>query len=233
MLALILSPIRKYADFSGRATRGEYWLFMLAQGVVYGLVVTLAILSFAGNPHPSFMSVLAGLGGFLLMISFMNLGLFIPNLAVTVRRLHDTGHSAWYLLLNLPSVIANIATLGGVMGKASSAHLDGMTPALPGLILSLIGALCNLYFLWLVIKPGDEDTNRFGPAQGSFSPTPKAVKTAVDSPDLSRTKSAMDAAIAAHATAQAATLASRPQSAVAFGARSSAPRTSFGQRGLN
>lgn len=98
------SCFRKYVDFSGRATRGEFWLFCLfcyiaselcaqidrainipyAAGTVYGQSVTA--------PMPI-------LGGLLF------LAIFLPSLAVTARRLHDTDRSAWWLLLSFVPVI--------------------------------------------------------------------------------------------------------------------------------
>jgi len=73
---------QKYADFSGRARRSEYWFFALA--AIIAAVVVAIIDSIIGTQIPYIILVLA---------------LIVPGIAVTVRRLHDTGHSGWWYLL--------------------------------------------------------------------------------------------------------------------------------------
>ncbi len=78
-----LQPWKKYADFSGRATRAEYWTFTLVNFVISLVfeVLTLGAESFA---------IFSGIFG---------LATLIPGLAVGARRMHDTGNSGWYLLV--------------------------------------------------------------------------------------------------------------------------------------
>ena len=78
--------LNKYADFTGRARRSEYWWWTLAVGIA---VIVLEILTAA----------LKSVGAILLVV--VALGLFVPGLAVAVRRLHDTGKSGLWLLLAL------------------------------------------------------------------------------------------------------------------------------------
>lgn len=90
--------LKKYADFSGRARRKEYWFFTL-----FNLIISLA-LGFAdgmlGLAHSSGWGPLGGI---------YTLAVLIPGLAVSVRRLHDTGRSGWYLLM------AFIPCVGGII----------------------------------------------------------------------------------------------------------------------
>ena len=83
-----------YADFSGRARRKEYWMY------------TLFYLIF---------SFVAGFLDGILTTNFISplyiLALFIPNLAVAVRRLHDTGRSGWWYLINLVPFLGTIVFL--------------------------------------------------------------------------------------------------------------------------
>ena len=82
--------MEKYADFEGRASRSEYWYFLLINILAY---LGLAIVTV----------VLAGISGFDLLVAVPTLYLFgtlIPGLAVTARRLHDTDRSGWWQLLN-------------------------------------------------------------------------------------------------------------------------------------
>ncbi|HVM22463.1 MAG TPA: DUF805 domain-containing protein [Sphingomicrobium sp.] len=82
-------PLQKYADFSGRAPRAEYWWFALAVVVAY--IVAGIIEGIVGIN-----TMLAGVYGPL--TALLALALLVPSLAVGVRRLHDTNRSAWWLL---------------------------------------------------------------------------------------------------------------------------------------
>ena len=88
-----LKALKQYGDFDGRARRTEYWMFALFQ-LLIGIV--LIILSGA-----------APLLGAILFLIFA-VGTLIPSLAVTVRRLHDSGSSGLLILLNLIPYIGAI-----------------------------------------------------------------------------------------------------------------------------
>ena len=75
---------KQYADFKGRARRKEYWMFTLINGII-GFVM--------------------GLLGLTILSWIYSVAVFIPSLAVGVRRLHDIGKSAWWILLFLIPVI--------------------------------------------------------------------------------------------------------------------------------
>ncbi len=81
-----------YADFEGRARRAEYWNFFLFN--MLGIIAIVALMFALGAISES----LATIGGLAYMA--WALGLFIPSLAVAVRRLHDTGKSGWWLLIS-------------------------------------------------------------------------------------------------------------------------------------
>jgi uncharacterized membrane protein YhaH (DUF805 family) len=83
---------KRYADFSGRSRRKELWMFTLIQSLI--LIVFYAV-AVAGLRSP----VLATSAGMLTMIYV--LAAMIPNLAVSIRRLHDIGKSGWWLLISL------------------------------------------------------------------------------------------------------------------------------------
>ena len=84
----------KYATFSGRASRSEYWWGYLGLSVtsivlqIFWMVGTIALLDF--GQIAALPSLIALVGA---------LGLLIPSITVTVRRLHDTGKSGWMALL--------------------------------------------------------------------------------------------------------------------------------------
>lgn len=84
--------LEKYADFSGRAQRSEYWWFFLAN-----MILSVVI------------NVLAQVAGFFSIIGLIiSLGLLIPGIAVSVRRMHDIGKSGWMLLVGLIPLVGFI-----------------------------------------------------------------------------------------------------------------------------
>ena len=94
----------KYADFSGRARRSEYWYFVLFNILVLiGLAMVGGALAANGN------RILSRLGFIPYMI--FALAMIIPSLAVAVRRLHDTGKSGWMYLISFIPVIGSIILL--------------------------------------------------------------------------------------------------------------------------
>ena len=90
--------VDKYATFSGRATRSEYWFFNL----FYVLLIFIITILMAAINTPEFIASIA------LIIA---LGLFIPCWSVSFRRLHDTGRSGWWCLLVLIPYIGSLALL--------------------------------------------------------------------------------------------------------------------------
>ena len=90
-----MRPLHKYADFSGRAPRAEYWWFYLM--VIIGYFVASILDSLVGTGG------MMGSLGVLTMI--VMLGLFLPSIAAGVRRLHDTDRSGWWLLIAIIPLI--------------------------------------------------------------------------------------------------------------------------------
>jgi len=90
-----LEVLRKYAVFDGRARRKEYWMFWLVNFVIEMILGMLDILLFS-----------LGLLG-----AIYALFIFIPALAVTVRRLHDTDRSGWWILISLVPLVGWIFLL--------------------------------------------------------------------------------------------------------------------------
>ncbi len=83
----IATCFRKYGDFTGRASRPEFWWFLLFTWLVEGVAFALMRPNrYAMNPRFT-------------LLALVWLALFIPYLAAGVRRLHDTGRSGAYLLL--------------------------------------------------------------------------------------------------------------------------------------
>ncbi len=93
--------LKKYAVFSGRARRKEYWFFVLFNIIVS--IILAVIDGVTGTLDPE-----SGMG---LLGLIYTLAILIPALAVSVRRLHDTGRSGWWLLILLIPLIGTIVIL--------------------------------------------------------------------------------------------------------------------------
>jgi uncharacterized membrane protein YhaH (DUF805 family) len=92
-----LSALKKYAQFSGRARRKEYWMFAFVNIIIF---VILGILGYFVNGQIG--GIIGGIYGLLVLI---------PSLAVLVRRLHDIGKSGWWILIGLVPFIGEIVLL--------------------------------------------------------------------------------------------------------------------------
>jgi uncharacterized membrane protein YhaH (DUF805 family) len=93
----MIMPLKRYADFSGRSCRQEYWMFILLTVLVYAVGVIFLIAVMGSSTDKGAMGTIGGVGIILLVLLF--LGLFIPTLAVQVRRFHDQDMSGWMVLL--------------------------------------------------------------------------------------------------------------------------------------
>lgn len=93
----------KYFDFSGRATRKEYWSYWIV--MVIANAVIFAVFEFLDNmaPYPSSFTFYLG--------KLCQLALFAPSLSAGVRRLHDTGRSGWWICLSFIPVVGIIVLL--------------------------------------------------------------------------------------------------------------------------
>ncbi len=89
-----IKVFKNYSDFEGRASKSEYWYFFL-----FNIIACFLL------------SIIDSLLGFNFFASVYSLAAFIPGLSVSFRRLHDTGKSAWWLLVCLIPIIGWIVLL--------------------------------------------------------------------------------------------------------------------------
>jgi uncharacterized membrane protein YhaH (DUF805 family) len=102
-----LQALRHYADFSGRARRKEFWIFILINILIYLVLYTPTLAAESGEDR---------IPGALLMVSALVLCVFIlatllPSWAVCVRRLHDIDRSGLWLLIGFIPIIGNVILL--------------------------------------------------------------------------------------------------------------------------
>ena len=96
-----LEALKKYAVFSGRARRAEYWYFVLFN------IIVAVVLSLIDTLLGTF-NFMQGVG---LLSGLYALAVLIPTLAVTVRRLHDIDRTGWWIFINLIPLIGFIVLL--------------------------------------------------------------------------------------------------------------------------
>jgi uncharacterized membrane protein YhaH (DUF805 family) len=103
----MLMPLRRYADFSGRSRRKEYWMFtlliILVEIVLFGWIMAAAFGSNGG------MTAMVAVPFAIVMI--LGLAIVVPSLAVTVRRLHDIDKSGWHYFLAFIPIVGPIVLL--------------------------------------------------------------------------------------------------------------------------
>ena len=91
--------LSKFADFSGRARRREYWTFALVNCLIAMLLLILGLAFGEDSPASN------------IMVTIFYLIMLVPNLSVSVRRLHDIGKSGWYMFLSLIPLIGGLILL--------------------------------------------------------------------------------------------------------------------------
>ena len=107
-----VKALKQYVDFSGRARRREYWMFVLVNVVIVIVLSVIDTLLGTGGFRAT-----AGGGSFYaanslgLLSGLYTLAVLLPSIAVTVRRLHDTDRSGWWILLGFIPIIGGIILL--------------------------------------------------------------------------------------------------------------------------
>lgn len=128
----VIGVYRRYALFEGRAGRREYWTFLLFY------LIACAVLAIVDNMLFGASSAVTGGpgwstgGGFQPLTSIFSVISLVPGLAVTVRRLHDTGKSGWWILVGLIPLIGWIWLLILCAARGEAAANAHGEPSDPG-----------------------------------------------------------------------------------------------------
>ena len=109
-----IGNVKKYADFTGRARRKEYWMYSLFYMIFYVLLMVIDAVLGTG--------VLSGIYA---------LALLIPCISIATRRLHDTGRSGWWQLIVLIPIIGAIILLIFLVQDSHAENSYGQNPKLP------------------------------------------------------------------------------------------------------
>jgi uncharacterized membrane protein YhaH (DUF805 family) len=109
--------LTKYANFSGRARRSEFWGFAVVNAAIYVLLLLLLLIL---DPGPELVLALPGA---------FALAMLVPSLAAAVRRLHDTNKSGWLLLIALVPIVGSLLLLFSYLSDSDEKTNDyGASP---------------------------------------------------------------------------------------------------------
>lgn len=147
-----LKAMSQYADFSGRARRTEYWMFTL-YNIIFGFIAAIADIStglnFENQQYGLFSSLYA-------------LAVFIPGLAVAVRRLHDTGRSGKYIFLALVPLAA-VMLLMAMTLLIQDAETQRFLLRNSAYVLIISTIIISIWLFVLFLLPGTNSDNQYGP----------------------------------------------------------------------
>lgn len=141
MIEWMILPFKRYAQFTGRSRRMEYWSFVLLNVVVIGVLFLLLFGTGAGfgffnsvENDPADAIGAMFFGGFGIVILLYWFAVLVPWIAVTVRRLHDRDMSGWWYL-------------GFIVAS----------------MIPFVGWIASIALLVILVLPGTPGSNRFGP----------------------------------------------------------------------
>ncbi len=166
----MVMPLKRYADFSGRSRRMEFWMWQLAKflvsiviWVVFFALAGGAILTAGNDP-----SAVVAAGGIVILFSFviliLALAIIVPDIAVAVRRLHDTNRSGWWFLAPIVPYIVFWITFGAAATSgASPEEMVSGGVGMLGLLCLLAVFVLALVLIVFYFLDGTPGPNRFGP----------------------------------------------------------------------
>ena len=143
-----IDVLKKYAVFKGRASRKEYWMFVLFNLIV--MILLSLVLSFLGTPK-MIKSIISNI---------YSLAILVPSYSVIIRRLHDIGKSGWWILLNIGGVLLLIPAMILTMIFSFSQSNNGLITAS---IFGLLGFACIITSFIFAITKSQPGTNKYGP----------------------------------------------------------------------
>jgi uncharacterized membrane protein YhaH (DUF805 family) len=147
----IKSGYRHYFRLRGRATRPEYWYFVL-----FSLLLNMAARVFLILARHQDITQRLVFDLIALSISLIALSAAIPAITLQVRRLHDSGHSGWWVLSQL--IVFTFAA--AILIAGAIAHVPPMI--LLGALLGAASVILGLIILFFLVQPSDRNDNQYG-----------------------------------------------------------------------
>jgi len=156
-------PLKRYAEFSGRSRRMEYWMWALFQVLLYvGMLVLMMLVAGGAMIGRSPTGAMAAGGAAMVIMGLyfvIQLAFIIPGIAVGVRRLHDTNRSGWWLLAPIVPYIV-MAVAGGM--AISSGSVGGGTGAIVMICMAAVFVLAIMLLVFMLLD-GTKGPNKYGP----------------------------------------------------------------------
>ena len=135
----------KFATFRGRASRSEYWWFVLAC-VAVGLIISVL--------------------GIDILVTLYMLAIIVPATSAGFRRLQDTGRQGWYIFIPAGLSLASMVLLPDMTPEFGA---DGMMTNMPGMggailagLLSIVQLVLAVIFIYWLTRPSDPRPNSYG-----------------------------------------------------------------------
>ena len=167
----MILPLKRYAEFTGRSRRKEYWMFYLLRiliSFVFGILGgSIAGMSASAGTSPNALSS-GGFGVVQGLNAIVALALLVPSISVTVRRLHDTNRSGWWILAPLVPLIIGLTALFSSIGAIATLNSSDVAAAMAGgggivfglaMLATLVMGIVVFVFTVLDGTPGP---NKFG-----------------------------------------------------------------------
>lgn len=163
----VRSVFRQYAGFEGRARRSEFWYFYLFAVLVTTVPYVLGLILLAaggggltGETPEAGAGVFAGIA--LLAVSgLVGLALLVPQIAVAVRRLHDTGRSGYWYLLSLIPFGGLVLIVFWAMDSDPGTNVHGPNPKQAASGLGYGQAPTLSYGTGTTVLPGDDSSSGY------------------------------------------------------------------------
>lgn len=140
MIRSYINGLKMWKHWDGRTRRRDYWLYSLCDMIVqYGTLGIALLCSY-------FASTTVTVFAWIICIAYAFLSL-VPTLAITIRRLHDTGRGIFHLFIKyLPYAVSGILAAVG----------------LGGILNTIVSAACSIIFIIWMVEKGNVGKNKFG-----------------------------------------------------------------------
>lgn len=115
-MGYFIEALKKYAEFSGRASRKEFWVFVLICMIINAIL--------------GVMGIIFGALGMEILAIIVGLALIVPSISVGTRRLHDTGRTGWWQLIYFVPIIGFIIMIVFLVQDSHDENDYGVNPKL-------------------------------------------------------------------------------------------------------
>ncbi len=142
-----MAVLKKYFVFSGRARRKEFWFFVLFSTIIS---ILLSVVDVMVGTYNTF----SGTG---LLSQLYSLAVFIPYIAVTVRRLHDINKSGWWIMMPLGVII-----IVGIFAAIVIPSMGENASPVVGVFIGLVSLASMITMLVFLVTDSDQGPNKYG-----------------------------------------------------------------------